>query len=76
MVNSGDFRLSEAIIVVSESYERCLNVLTHKYTNGKDGYPEYSEQWMKCNTVCKCEHENVGKAVDLGWHTPTKPIKE
>lgn len=66
MVNSGDYRLSEAILVVSQACERCLNVLLHKYLNGKDGYPEYSEEWMKCNTLCRfCEHEKVGKPVEL-----------
>lgn len=52
MVNSGDYTLGEAIYVYANSCERCLNVLTYKYLDGKDGYPEYSEKWKKCNTVC------------------------
>jgi hypothetical protein len=53
MVNSGDFTLTEAIIAYAESCERCLNVLTHKYTNGEDGYAEHSPEWEKCGTSCK-----------------------
>lgn len=52
MVNSGDYTLSEAIIVYASACERCMNVLCYKYLDGKDGYPEYSEEWKKCNTVC------------------------
>ena len=52
MVNSGDYTLSEAIIVYATACERCMNVLVHKYTNGEDGYEEYSEEWQKCGTVC------------------------
>lgn len=60
MVNSGDFTLSEAIIVYAESCERCMNSLIFKYTNGEDGYAEYSEEWKKCGTSCKfCENESV-----------------
>lgn len=58
MVNSGDYTLSEAILLWARSCERCMNVLAYKYLNGKDGYPEYSEEWKKCNTVCRfCEEE-------------------
>lgn len=52
MVNSGDYTLEEAIYVYSNACERCMNVLLYKYLNGKDGYPEHSEEWKKCNTVC------------------------
>ncbi len=56
MVNSGDYTLEEAIIVYATACERCMNVLVYKYTNGKEGYEEYSEEWKKCNTSCKfCE---------------------
>jgi hypothetical protein len=56
MVNSGDYTLSEALAVYSNACERCANVLTYKYLNGKDGYPEFSEEWRKANTVCHfCE---------------------
>lgn len=58
MVNSGDYTLAEAIYVYCNSCERCMNVLLYKYLNGADGYEEYSEEWKKCNTVCKwCEGE-------------------
>lgn len=52
MVNSGDYRLSEAIAVFGNACERCMNVLAYKYLNGADGYEEYSEEWHKTNTVC------------------------
>ena len=52
MVNSGDYTLSEALAVYADACERCANVLAYKYLNGKDGYPEFSEEWKKCNTVC------------------------
>lgn len=58
MVNSGDYTLPEAISVFGFACERCMNVLTYKYLNGKDGYPEHSEQWDACNTKCYfCEDE-------------------
>lgn len=52
MVNSGDYTLSEALAVYADTCERCANVLSYKYLNGKDGYPEFSEEWKKCNTIC------------------------
>lgn len=58
MANSGDYTLSEAIIVWSSACERFMNVLTYKYTNGKDGYEEFSDEWYKCRTVCDfCKEE-------------------
>lgn len=47
--------LSRAIMLVGNSCERCLNVLS--YRNGlADGYEENSESWKKVNTRCKlCE---------------------
>lgn len=58
MVNSGDYTLSEALVLWSQSCERCMNVLSYKYLDGKDGYPEYSDEWKRCGTTCKfCEHE-------------------
>lgn len=58
MANSGDFTLAEALVVFASSCERCMNVLAYKYTGGKDGYEEYSEEWKKCGTVCGfCEGE-------------------
>lgn len=52
MVNSGDYTLSDAIAVYASSCERCMNVLTYKYSGGKDGYAEFSDEWKKANTVC------------------------
>ena len=54
MANSGDFTLSEALAVYANVCERCSNVLAYKYLNGADGYPEFSEEWKKCGTVCEC----------------------
>lgn len=58
MVNSGDYTLAEAILVYSKACERCANVLWHKYTQGKEGYEEYSEEWNKSNTNCIFCSEN------------------
>lgn len=52
MANSGDYTLGEAIAVFARACERCMNVLAYKYTNGKDGYPEFSEEWHKAGTMC------------------------
>ena len=52
MVNSGDYTLNQALMLLANSCERCENVLAYKYLNGKDGYAEYSDEWKKCNTVC------------------------
>lgn len=58
MANSGDYTLSEAIIAYSQSCEKCINVLWHKYTNGQEGYAENSEEWQKCGTSCEwCRDE-------------------
>lgn len=53
MVNSGDYTLSEALIVWASACERCMNVIAYKYLNGKDGYEEHSEEWEKSNTQCE-----------------------
>ncbi|HEX3038185.1 MAG TPA: hypothetical protein VHO94_04230 [Oscillospiraceae bacterium] len=59
MVSSGDYTLSEAILVYTSACERCMNVLAYKYTNGADGYAEHSEEWKKCNTSCDfCKSES------------------
>ena len=56
------FTLGEAIIVYANDCERCMNVLCYKYLNGAEGYPEYSEEWKKCNTVCEwCKDESFDK---------------
>lgn len=52
MVNSGDYTLQEALVIFSTACERCMNVLTHKYLNGADGYAEHSDEWEKCRTEC------------------------
>jgi hypothetical protein len=58
MVNSGDYTLEEAIWVFTTACERCMNVLCFKYLDGKEGYPECSDEWVKCNTICDfCEDE-------------------
>jgi hypothetical protein len=55
MTNSGDYTLSEAIIIAARSCERCMNSLAYKYGLSW-GYEEYSEEWQKCGTSCKfCE---------------------
>lgn len=52
MANSGDYTLSESILIAAQSCERCMNALAHKY--GLDwGYPEGSEEWQKCGTSCQ-----------------------
>ena len=59
MVNSGDYDLYEALAVLAQSCERCTNVLWNKYLPEVDcGYPEHSEEWKRCNTVCAfCKDE-------------------
>lgn len=52
MANSGDYSLSESILIAAQSCERCLNVLCYEY-GLDDGYPEGSEQWEKCGTSCE-----------------------
>ena len=52
IANSGDYTLSEAIIIAARSCERCMNALAHKY--GLDwGYEEHSEEWQRCGTSCQ-----------------------
>lgn len=54
MANSGEYTLSQAILVAAQSCERCLNALLNKYKCKQDnGYPEGSEQWNKSNTRCQ-----------------------
>jgi len=58
MANSGDYTLREAVFIWTNACERCMNVLAHKYLNGKDGYEEGSPEWKHCNTVCDfCREE-------------------
>ena len=60
MANSGDYTLAEAMALYASCCERCMNVLAYKYLDGKDGYEEYSDEWKKCNTVCRyCKEVNA-----------------
>lgn len=52
IANSGDYTLGESVILVAECCERCLNAISYKYTKGKEGYPEGSDEWKRCGTVC------------------------
>ena len=52
MASSGDYTLSEAIILAATSCERCMNVLLHEY-GCDDGYPEFSNEWQECGTACE-----------------------
>lgn len=70
IANSGDYTLSQAIIIVTTSCERCLNALCFKY-GLKDGYEEYSDEWKSANTECVfCEQqpceEDGGRPDSLG----------
>ena len=63
MANSGDYTLKEAIAILVNACERCLNVLANKYLGDEEGYPEHSEAWEMCNTecdFCKGETEEAG----------------
>lgn len=58
MVLSGDYNLNDALALYAGCCERCANALIHKYTNGKEGYAEFSDEWLKSNTYCEyCESE-------------------
>lgn len=72
MVLSGDFTLEEAMYVLGNCCERCMNVLIYHYLGGEyidDGYPEYSGEWHICGTECRfCE--------DVDHPTITKEDRE
>ena len=52
MANSGDYTLSQAILVAANACERCMNSLAEKY--GLEwGYPEYSVEWERSRTECE-----------------------
>lgn len=53
MVNSGDYKLDEALVIMATACERCMNVLEYKYLDGKEGYKEFSDEWKKANTECE-----------------------
>ena len=59
MANSGDYTLSESIIIAAMSCERCMNALAYKYGLNW-GYEEYSEEWQKCGTLCEFCRESEG----------------
>ena len=61
MANSGDYTLKESIAILAQCCERCHNVLAYKYLKGEDGYPEYSDEWKKCNTRCDFCKDTEGK---------------
>lgn len=64
MVNSGDYTLAEAITLYATSCERCNNALQYKYLHGRSGYPEFSEEWKKANTICEyCENIKEPKEI-------------
>lgn len=52
MTNSGDYSLSESILIAACCCGRCLNALCHKY-GLDDGYPEGSVEWHKAGTSCE-----------------------
>lgn len=69
LANSGEYTLSESIIVTATCCERCMNALAHRY--GLEwGYPEYSKDWYKTNTECDfCRGEptsEIGKNIQEG----------
>ena len=61
IANSGDYSLSEAIIIAATFCERCMNVLAYKY--GLDwGYEEGSKEWQGVGTSCQfCEDNEDDK---------------
>ncbi len=51
MANSGEYSLSEAIMIVANSCERCMNSLAHAYGLAW-GYEEHGHEWFGVNTEC------------------------
>ncbi len=61
MVKQNAYPLFDSIMIAANACERCLNVLLHKY-GLDDGYPEYSEQWQRSDTVCQfCERDVLNR---------------
>ena len=58
IANSGDYSLTEAIIIAATSCERCMNVLAHRYVLDW-GYEEGSKEWEKVGTSCQFCEDNV-----------------
>lgn len=65
MVNSGDYSLDQAIWVFASSCERCMNALLYKYLDGSDGYPEFSAEWKRANTVCDFCRDITPEQIDI-----------
>lgn len=54
MSDSG-ISLRKAILLAATACERCMNALAHEFGLNW-GYPEFSDEWHKCNTSCEyCE---------------------
>lgn len=52
MTNSGDYKLSESILIAANMCERCMNSAAYDY-NLNWGYPRNSIKWNKANTSCE-----------------------
>lgn len=77
MVNSGDYTFNEAVIAYTTACERCMNVLAYKYLEGKDGYEEFSDEWMKADTVCEfCKDISRTEAIEQNQLWRMKQVSE
>lgn len=57
MANSKMYSLSEAILVVAQSCERCMNAMAHEFEL-QWGYPANSDEWFNSGTRCMhCEEK-------------------
>lgn len=57
ITNSGEYTLSQAIIISSEACERCMNALAERF-GLQWGYKLHSPQWFDSNTTCDfCKDE-------------------
>lgn len=64
MANSGDYSLSEAIMVCANACSRCMNALGHRYGLGW-GYPELSATWQHAGTICDyCKNMSSKRYLD------------
>jgi hypothetical protein len=75
MANSGDFSLSESILIAANACERCMNALAHEY--GLDwGYPEFGPEWKKSATECDfCKNEKKKAAFPYEQPGPPKEVQ-
>jgi len=77
LTNSGDYTLSQAILIAAQSCERCMNVLIYEHVTKDDGYPEYSDEWKKTNTECAfCKDEKAVKAKIMAHAIALGPYEE